>query len=146
VDQDQSRKPDQICKGRWGRGLKGFFLPKDANLPIDALLVVLPEQLSTPTAMALFQGPACADLQFSRSPRARCRDVQERSSVRVSRGGAKERMGPEKLAQLAPKLQARNTSHNRRAVGMPGNSRPALPRVATAVGSISVSPERIDLG
>ncbi|MGY9038695.1 MAG: TlpA family protein disulfide reductase [Rhodobacterales bacterium] len=144
VDQT-SRKPDQIA-GSLGQGLEGVFLPKMHNLPIDALLVVCPEHINTLTV----DGPYSKDRLRDRIQQVTARPLSE--MVQDDHSGAgipvadAERMGPEKLAQLAPKFASKEYIHIVVAGGDAGKFSSAFHGWATGeVGSISVS-RKIDLG
>ena len=144
VDQT-SRKPDQIA-GSLGQGLESVFLPKMHNLPVDALLVVCPEHIKTLTR----DGDYSKDRLRGRIQEVTSRPLSE--MVQNDHSGAgiaiadAEKMGPEKLAQLAPKFASKDYIHIVVAGGEAGKFSSAFHGWATgAAGSISVS-RKIDLG
>jgi hypothetical protein len=129
-----------------GQGLEGVFLPKMHNLPIDALLVVCPEHIHTLTV----DGPYSKDRLRDRIQEVTARPLSE--MVQDDHSGAgipvadAERMGPEKLAQLAPKFAGKEYIHIVVAGGDAGKFSSAFHGWSTGeVGSISVS-RKIDLG
>jgi len=143
-----SRKPGPDCSVAWGRGLKGFFLPKMHNLPhaTRCWCLALDYHYADRSNGRLFQGPACATASAG-PPRARCPRwwQDDHSECGYSRGGCRTH-GPESWRSLPPNSQARNTSHSSWLVGECGE---ILSRSTGwshgEVGSISVS-RKIDLG
>jgi len=144
VDQT-SRKPDQIA-GSLGQGLEGVFMPKLHNLPIDALLVVCPEHINTLTVDGEYSKDRLRDRIQEVTSRPLSEMVQDDHSGAGIPVADAEKMGPEKLAQLAPKFAGKEYIHIVAAGGDAGKFSSVFHGWATgAVGSISVS-RKIDLG
>ena len=144
VDQT-SRKPDQIA-GSLGQGLEGVFLPKMHNLPIDALLVVCPEHINTLTVDGAYSKDRLRDRIQEVTSRPLSQMVQDDQSGAGIPVADAEKMGPEKLAQLAPKFASKDFIHIVVAGGEAGKFSSAFHGWATGeVGSISVS-RKIELG
>jgi peroxiredoxin len=144
VDQT-SRVPDQIA-GSLGQGLEGVFLPKMHNLPIDALLVVCPEHIKTMTRDGDYSKTRLRDRIQEVTARPLSEMVQDdHSGAGISVADA-EKLGAEKLAQLAPKFASTDYIHIVVAGGEAGKFSSAFHGWSTGpTGSISVS-RKIDLG
>jgi len=144
VDQT-SRRPDQIA-GSLGQGLESVFLPKLHNLPVDALLVVCPEHIKTMTRDGDYSKDRLRDrIQEVTSRPLREMVQDDHSGAGISVADA-DKMGPEKLAQLAPKFAGKEYIHIVVAGGEAGKFSSAFHGWSTgAAGSISVS-RKIDLG